>query len=627
MFSLLNHYWKKEVPRFLILLTDLIICSFSLLLAFLIRFDFQQIPEADAKNIPLDFTVLLLVRLGGFLIQKTYKSKLRYTSTRDAGKILITILSGSVLMYFANLVLFHGFGQAYFIPTSVLMIDALCSMFLLTAYRLMVKGLYLESILSTGEKKNVLIAGAGEAGIIVLQTLQRDPSLKYKVCGFLDDDKNRQKQRIEGLPIYPLEELPRLVKEYTIHSVILSTHKFSPERKLYLSDVCLPLHVELLSVPPAHQWLRGELSPRQIKSIRIEDLLDREPIRLENEKISSMLKGKRILITGAAGSIGSELARQCLYFQPSHLYLLDQAETPLYELELEFENRKTPHTHVEVALTDVRNPDRMEKAFSVFKPDIVFHAAAYKHVPMMEHNPSESIYTNVWGTKIVADASVRNNVKRFILISTDKAVNPTGIMGASKRLAEIYVQSLNANVQTKFITTRFGNVLGSNGSVIHRFYKQIENRENLTVTHPEITRYFMTIPEACQLVLEAAVMGNGGEIFVFDMGKPVKIVDLARKMIQLAGLEEGKDVSITFTGLRPGEKLYEELLADTENLLPTHHPKILIGKTREYSFQQVEKNIRELMELFSLQHNEHIIQKLKEIIPEFQPQKHPQHVA
>ena len=322
------------------------------------------------------------------------------------------------------------------------------------------------------------------------------------------------------------------------------------------------------------------------------------------------------MITGAAGSIGSELARQCMRFEPAKIYLLDQAESPLHELDLELSDKYKKGSY-EVALADVRNGERMQKAFETFKPHIVFHAAAYKHVPLMENNPSESVFTNVLGTKVCADLSVEHKVEKFVFVSTDKAVNPTNVMGASKRIAEIYIQSLGKKSNTRFITTRFGNVLGSNGSVIPRFKRQIEKGGPVTITHPDITRYFMTIPEACQLVLEAGCMGKGGEIFVFDMGKSVKIIDLARKMIKLSGLQEGKDIKIEFTGLRPGEKLFEELLADKETTLPTHHSQILIGKVREYEYQEVNETIENIIKLFNTQNNDLIVQHMKNIVPEY----------
>jgi FlaA1/EpsC-like NDP-sugar epimerase len=381
-------------------------------------------------------------------------------------------------------------------------------------------------------------------------------------------------------------------------------------------DTCLQHNIKVLSVPPVSKWINGELSFNQLKTVAIEQLLERDPIKLDVSLIEQQLHGKIVLVTGAAGSIGSELARQILRFHPGKVILLDNAESPLHEVEMELADKYAP-AQFEVVIGDVRNRERMENVFRTFKPHVVYHAAAYKHVPMMENNPSESILTNVLGTKVTAELAVEHNVEKFVLISTDKAVNPTNVMGASKRIAEIFTQSLGKQVKTKFITTRFGNVLGSNGSVIPRFKKQIEEGGPVTVTHPDITRYFMTIPEACQLVLEAGCMGKGGEIFVFDMGKQVRIADLAKKMIKLSGLTEGRDIQIVYTGLRPGEKLYEELLADTENTLPTHHPQILIGKVKEYAFDEIKQKIEKLITLFYGQDNIEIVSRMKELVPEF----------
>jgi FlaA1/EpsC-like NDP-sugar epimerase len=376
--------------------------------------------------------------------------------------------------------------------------------------------------------------------------------------------------------------------------------------------------IRVLNVPPVKSWINGELSFKQIRKVNIEDLLGREPIQLNLDQIKQELQGKTILVTGAAGSIGSELVRQILPFQPALLVMVDIAESPLYELELEIkDNPETAHQRFETVIGDIRNVDRMRNVFTTFRPEIIFHAAAYKHVPVMELNPSESILNNVMGTKIIADLALEFNTRKFVMISTDKAVNPTNIMGATKRIAEIYTQSMNSLGKTRFITTRFGNVLGSNGSVIPRFKKQIESGQPITVTDPNITRFFMTISEASQLVLEAATMGKGGEIFIFDMGKPVRIDDLARKMIQLSGLELGKDIQINYTGIRPGEKLYEELLANEENTLPTHHRKIMIAKVKEYDFPTVSADIQELIGLFNSQNNEAIVRKMKAIVPEF----------
>jgi FlaA1/EpsC-like NDP-sugar epimerase len=383
-----------------------------------------------------------------------------------------------------------------------------------------------------------------------------------------------------------------------------------------LIDTCLKANIKILILPDVNRWINGELSTRQIRQIKIDDLLERPPIHLDEKEIRRYILNKTVLVSGAAGSIGSEMVKQLLRFQPSKIIIFDQAESPLYDLELELAE-KFHFRNYEIVIGDLTNENRLRKVFEFFKPQVVFHAAAYKHVPMMENNPSEAVRTNVAGTKLLANLSLEFEVFKFVMISTDKAVNPTNVMGASKRIAEMYTQGLNQKGKTRFITTRFGNVLGSNGSVINRFKKQIESGGPVTVTHPDIIRYFMTIPEACQLVLEAGAMGNGGEIFVFDMGKPVKIVDLARRMIQFSGLKPGQDIHISFTGLRPGEKLYEELLNSAENTLPTYHPQIMIGKVASNNFDKVTKEIDALIALSKTYDNMAIVLKMKQIVPEF----------
>ncbi len=615
MYRLFNLFWQYNLPRWSILIIDTLVCAFALSLAFLIRFDFNSMPAADAENLKMDYVIILSIRFLSFALSKTYKGVVRYTSSRDTVRIFAVILSGTFTVILINQIWFV-FKESYFISTAVIIIDGLVSLFLMVSSRLAVKALYSELKNPAKDKLNVLIFGAGESGIITKRTLDRDAAIKYRVIGFIDDDQKKHGRSFEGVFVYSLDKLPALSREYNIEFVIISIQKLSIRKKNELTDQCLAENVRVLNVPPAAKWINGELSFNQIKSIRIEDLLERDPIRLDEAQIGEHLRGKVVLITGAAGSIGSELARQCLRFNPKKLYLLDQAESPLHELDLEFSDR-TDRPAYEVVMADVRNEDRMRNVFKTFCPHIVFHAAAYKHVPMMENNPSESLLTNVLGTKIVADLSDEFRVERFVFVSTDKAVNPTNVMGASKRIAEIYIQSLGKKSSTKFITTRFGNVLGSNGSVIPRFKKQIEAGGPITITDPEITRYFMTIPEASQLVLEAASMGNGGEIFVFDMGESIRIVDLAKKMIQLVGLKEGKDIRIIYTGLRPGEKLYEELLANAENTLPTHHAQILIGKVREYAYEEVKVIIERLIQSFDTQNNELIVQRMKELVPEF----------
>jgi FlaA1/EpsC-like NDP-sugar epimerase len=617
MYRLFKLFWQYNLPRWSILFIDTFVCALALSLAFFIRFYFDSVMSVqDKQNLPYDFLIVLSIRFISFYISKTYKGVVRYTSTRDTMRIFVVILSGSFLLFALNIISLNYILGYYFIPNSVIIIDALVSLFVMITSRLAVKALYSEIKNPTKEKINVLIYGAGEAGIITKRTLDRDAAIKYKAVAFIDADEDKLGRSIEGVFIFPQSKMPELIKEYEIELVIIAIQKISSQKKNEITDLCLENNVKVLTVPPVTNWINGELSFNQIKSIKIEDLLERDPIKLDDVTISTQLKNKVVLITGAAGSIGSELARQCANYSPKKIYLLDQAESPLHELELEF-NEKFKDTAFEVVIADIRNVERLKHVFKSFQPQIVFHAAAYKHVPMMENNPSESIFTNILGTKNTADLANEFKVERFVFVSTDKAVNPTNVMGASKRIAEIYIQSLGKKSQTKFITTRFGNVLGSNGSVIPRFKKQIEEGGPITITHPDITRYFMTIPEASQLVLEAGSIGKGGEIFVFNMGKSVKILDLARKMILLSGLKENRDIKIIFTGLRPGEKLFEELLADAENTLPTHHDQILIGKVREYDYEEVKNIINELIKLFNTQNNELIVQRMKDLVPEF----------
>ncbi len=615
MYRILIFFWKNNIPRWSILIIDILIAAFSLTLAFFLRFNFAHIPEADLKTLPVAYGVTLLIRFVTFFISKTYKGVVRYTGSKDAMRILFVIIIGSCLLVIFDIITRLTVGLFY-IPLSVIIIDALVTMFIMICSRLAVKAIYFESRNPEKQKSTILIYGAGESGLITKRILDRDAAIKYKVVGFIDDDSKKKGRSLEGSFIYTPDKLEVLIKENEVESLIISILNISPSRKNEIIERCINLNIKVLTVPPVSKWINGELSFNQLKSVNIESLLERDPIKLDVDLIKNQLHNKRILITGAAGSIGSELARQILPFLPQRLFLLDQAESPLHELDLELSD-KFKSKNYETVIADIRNKERLDNVFKSFKPEIVFHAAAYKHVPMMENNPSESVLTNVFGTKNLADLSVTYQIEKFVLVSTDKAVNPTNVMGASKRIAEMYVQSLGKTVATKFITTRFGNVLGSNGSVIPRFKKQIENGGPITITHPEITRFFMTIPEACQLVLEAGSMGRGGEIYVFDMGKSVKIVDLARKMIKLSGFQEDKDIKIVYTGLRPGEKLYEELLADAENTLPTQHPQILIGKVKEYNFNDVDEKITQLVQLFRTQNNSKIVTYMKSLVPEF----------
>ena len=606
---------NHNMPRWLIFLIDMAIVLFSVIVAYLLRFNFH-VPEVEMRQWPLVFTTVLTVRALSFIISKTYAGIIRYTSTEDAIRIFLVILAGSVLFGILNLLSFYFINEKYVVPFSIIIIEFITVIFAMVTFRIVVKIAYLEITNPSGSRTRVLIFGAGEAGLIAKRALDRDAGSRYKVVAFVDDDRSKWGKKIEGTTIQPFDKLESLIEEHKVENVIIAVQKLRPGKKQEIVDVCLKHNARVLTVPPVSTWINGELSFNQIRKVKIEDLLERDEIQISYEKISQDLRDKVVLVTGASGSIGSELVRQIARFDPQRIILIDQAESAMFDLEIELLDRFKGQ-NFEIAIADIRNASRMENAFRTFKPEIVFHTAAYKHVPMMENNPSEAIQTNVRGTRILADLAVKYGVEKFIMISTDKAVNPTNVMGASKRIAEIYTQSLNQEGKTKFITTRFGNVLGSNGSAVNLFRTQIEGGGPVTVTHPEIIRYFMTIPEACRLVLEAATMGKGGEIYLFDMGKPVKILDLAERMIRLSGLEVGRDIEIRFTGLRPGEKLFEELLNDGENVIGTDHAHIMIGKVRTYDLADIMQKISALEQMFDEQDNFAIVKKMKEIVPEF----------
>jgi len=613
---LIQLLFQTNIPRWIIFFIDLVICFFSIVIAFLVRFNFSVPKELSTEAIYFVFYTILGIRFVSFLISKTYKGIIKHTSSKDSQRIFITITSGSLLFVIINLIYFYGINDTFPLPFSIIIIDYMSTLFLMITLRLLFKALYSEIINPYREKRSVIIFGAGESGIITKRTLDRDAGLKYKILAFIDDDEKKEGKILEGVHIVSFNKLDELLSKNDVAQLIISVQNLLPDRKKKLVDSCLNYDTKVLTVPPITDWINGELSFKQIKKIQIEELLEREPISLNIENIITQLTNKTVLVTGAAGSIGSEIVRQVIQFNPKKIILLDQAESPLYDMEMELKDTFNSLSY-EIVIGDIRNTERLENVFKTFQPEIVFHAAAYKHVPMMENNPSESILTNVLGTKNCADLAVKYNVEKFVMVSTDKAVNPTNVMGASKRIAEIYTQSLGKTVKTKFITTRFGNVLGSNGSVIPRFRQQIENGGPVTITHPEITRFFMTIPEACQLVLEAGTSGKGGEIFIFDMGESVKIIDLAKKMIKLSGLTLDKDIKITFTGLRPGEKLYEELLANEENTLPTHHKQIMVANVKEYDFEFINTQIQDLINSFDKQDNKLIVKQMKQLVPEF----------
>lgn len=607
--------FKKNAPRWLIFLFDITVAIFALILAYLLRFNFK-IPESEYQFFPLAFSAVFTVRILYNFLFKTYAGIIRYTSIEDAYRIFIGTVSGSLTLVGINILNFFLGTEQFIVPFSVIVIEFLATTFLLIAFRVGVKVLYFELKNPSKSRTNVIIYGAGEAGIITKNSIDRDVGSKLKVAVFVDDDKKKIGKKLEGVKIEDSKNLKTLIEEYSPSHLVISSKKIRSEHKNQTIEICLAANVNILNVPPVKKWINGELSFNQIRKIDVEDLLERPTIQMDQKALNKSLKDKTVLVTGAAGSIGSEIVRQLTNFSTSKIVLLDVAESALYELDFELKNNLTKANY-EIVIGDVRNEARMRNVFNTFKPSVVYHAAAYKHVPLMEDNPTESINTNVFGTKTVADLSSEFNVEKMVFVSTDKAVNPTNVMGASKRVAEMYVQALNAETKTKYITTRFGNVLGSNGSVIPLFKKQIAKGGPVYVTDPEITRYFMTIPEACQLVLQAGTLGDGGEVFVFDMGESVKIVDLAKKMIKLSGLELGKDIQISFTGLRPGEKLYEELLSDRETTLSTPHPKIKIAKVEEVSFGKVSEDISHLISQLSNQNNSEVVSTIKEIVKEF----------
>jgi len=606
------------VPRWIIFLIDIAVCNFCMVFAYLIGYNlnFELI---SVRELYANLLVLSAINALVFLNFRSYAGIVRYTGVQDAIRVSLSLLVSVVMLALLSFVTLVNGASFIRLPVATLIIYSLFSFLGLISYRVIVK--YGFSYLRNFklDPKFVVIYGAGEAGLATKRVLEHDPASKVKVLAYVDDNPRKSGKVIDGVSIIDYKDLDSLLKSQQIDELVISTFSVPPSRKAELVEICLEYNITVLTVPPLDKWINGQFTKKQLQSIRIEQLLERDPIQLNHTELNHQIAGKRILVTGGAGSIGSEIVRQLLRYQPSTIVVCDQAETPLHDLELELTGISNGVKLI-FFLGDVRNQNRMNELFGEFRPQVVYHAAAYKHVPMMEQSPAEAVLTNVAGTKLMADLSVRYQVQRFVMVSTDKAVNPTNVMGASKRLAEIYVQQLSTHSshQTKFITTRFGNVLGSNGSVILRFRDQIAKGGPVTVTHPNIIRYFMTIPEATQLVLEAGSMGNGGEIYVFDMGKPVPIVDLARKMIRLSGMVPGIDIEIKYTGLRPGEKLYEELLNDAENTLPTHHQKILIAKTSTEAIATLEQVYQELFALAS-DASQHLgmVAKMKELVPEF----------
>ena len=623
------------VPRWIIFLLDIGICMISLWLAYIVEFKLELF-SLHVAVLSRNMLILTLINSVVFFNVKTYSGIIRYTSAQDTFRILFAVLITNGLFFILNLFMVSA-GKAPLIENVVLIIYSLLCFLLLITYRVVIKYFFLYIKNISLDLRKVVVYGAGEAGLATKRTFDHHNKINKVIVAFVDDDQRKVGKTIDGVQILSPVRLEELIKEHEIDEVIFASYSIPVERKNQIVDLCLENDIKVLNIPSPDAWEGGAIKTSQIQNINIEDLLNRESIKIDVKAIHEQLQEKRILITGAAGSIGSEVVRQLMKFETGLIILCDQSETALHHLYLDLdENNRNLNFHAFVG--DVRDEKRMNHLFETYQPHYVFHAAAYKHVPLMEDNPAEAIKTNVLGTKIIADLAVKFGVQKFVMISTDKAVNPTNVMGASKRIAEIYVQSLNNSLSThnfvfsnglsyinelnvkpitKFITTRFGNVLGSNGSVIPRFKEQIEKGGPVTVTHPEITRYFMTIPEACRLVLEAGCMGTGGEIFIFDMGKSVKIVDLAKKMIRLAGLIPNQDIQIQFSGLRPGEKLFEELLNDKETTMPTHHSKIMIGNVRTYQFEEVQLQITALLQAAKTNNDRLVVLNMKKIVPEF----------
>ena len=608
----------KVLPIWTVLLIDVLIIVVSSLLAYALRYDFRSL-FSESSSIDVTIVCTVAVNLIFFRAFRTYSNVLRFSSFVDIMRIFVALTVSYVLLLIASIVV-KSFTNINVAPITVLFMSYIISFAMMACSRIVVK-IFFEALNFDGSRSaNVFIYGAKEAGVNIAKALRVSLRNHYRLRGFIADEPELINKVMMGVKVFPNDDtLIENLDDRDVHTIIISPAKMEALKHSDMADRLLAHNIKLMTAPPLSEWNNQFLDRTQLKEIQIEDLLQRNPIEIDIHKVASHLEGKRVMITGAAGSIGSEIMRQVASFNPYKLILVDQAETPLHDIRLELQDRWRD-IDAETIIADISNVTRMEEIFRRYKPQYIFHAAAYKHVPMMEDNVSESILVNVYGTRTVADLAVKYGAEKFVMISTDKAVNPTNVMGCSKRICEIYVQSLAKKLLaegghvTQFITTRFGNVLGSNGSVIPRFRDQIQRGGPVTVTHPEIIRYFMTIPEACRLVLEAGSMGNGGEIYIFDMGKPVRIVDLAKRMISLSGRT---DVKIEFTGLRHGEKLYEELLNVKELTKPTYHEKIMIATVREYDYDEVNERIQKLIDVSYTYDQMKIVAAMKDIVPEF----------
>lgn len=613
--KILLKFLSKNASKWLVLCIDLALICFCFVLTHYIRYiDLSFSYSIVLPQIP----IIVLVALFSFLLVGSYKGIIRHTGAKDVFNVFFGVTIFSITM--TSLVVvnkLYAISDVLIMPRSILLIHYLLSVFVLILSRYFFMVFY--ETISTELKSvtNVLIYGAGDSGIITYGAINRERKNNYDVIGFIDDNPNKINKKIDRIKIYSFSKIDkRFIEKNNVHEAIISIQNIKSNKLLEITDNLLNLGIKVKIVPPLSKWIEGDLQANQIRQIKIDDLLDREQISINNPIVKREVLDKVIFVTGAAGSIGSEISRQLAAYDLKLLILIDQAESPLYNLQQELLQQGIQNFVVIVA--DVRNKKRMSEIFEKYTPQKVFHAAAYKHVPLMEQSPYEAIKTNICGTKNMADLAVKFKVDRFVMVSTDKAVNPTNVMGATKRVAEMYISCLSKEkTSTKFTTTRFGNVLGSNGSVIPLFKKQIEIGGPLTVTHKDITRYFMTIPEACRLVLEAGTMGDGGEIYIFEMGKSVKIFDMAKRMISLSGLKYPEDIDIKITGLRPGEKLYEELLANGENTVKTYHKKIMIAKTSEINFKKTKEQINLISKDNEKLSNDEIVSEIKKLVPEY----------
>lgn len=620
--TIAKRYSDRFLSRWIVFIVDSVIVYATYILANLLRHNFEYI-AINPYMLERQSVLLMALYIAGFLIMNSYRGIIRLTGIADAIRIFKATGGAFLIIVIISLLSRDlQLGKSFVPPLSVTIIHFVLTVFTLIGSRFVIKSVYSQLLQQQNKRRiRVMIYGAGAAGMLTRNALLQDGMFHYDIIAFVDDNNSKVNKTLEGVPVMSAERAINadFVKRNRVSQLIIAIQRMDLNHRNEIIENGLELNLQVKVVPPIDNWINGQLSAGQLRQVAIEELLERDPIRLDNENVAADIRDRIVLITGAAGSIGSEIVRQVIRYKPDRLILVDQAESALFDLQQEINShdhlRHLAHRMVCV-VASVKDRLRMERLFRKYKPQIIYHAAAYKHVPLMEDHPYEAVMVNVFGTKLMADLALENKVEKFVMVSTDKAVNPTNVMGATKRIAEMYIQCLSKG-STQFITTRFGNVLGSNGSVIPVFRRQIEKGGPITLTHRDITRYFMTIPEACNLVLEAGAMGEGGEIFIFDMGRPVKIIDLARKMIKLSGLVPDVDIKIEEIGLRPGEKLFEELLADEENTVHTHHRKIMRARVREIDYKMVCKHFDELSEIILDGDEYRLVNKMKEMVPEF----------